>query len=85
MIVTCRQCRRSIGNNKWEIHSKCTNLLSDERIAGTKMEEQQEGRIHCEHCNKVLGRFKWHGAKCMCGRWVFPYISIHKSNTDIVG
>ncbi|KAH9387464.1 uncharacterized protein NEMAJ01_2360 [Nematocida major] len=84
MIVTCRNCRGEITSRTWNEHTNCSCLISEEPPAGTKLEDQREGRIRCVKCNSVLGRFKWHGAKCMCGRWTFPYISVHKSNTDIM-
>ncbi|KAI5135372.1 hypothetical protein NEAUS04_1524 [Nematocida ausubeli] len=84
MNATCKNCRGLINGNKLEEHPQCGSIVLEEIPNGAKIEERKEGRIHCSKCNKVLGRFKWYGAKCMCGRWVFPYIAIHKSNVDML-
>ncbi|KAI5142947.1 hypothetical protein NEPAR04_1687 [Nematocida parisii] len=84
MNVTCKNCRGLINVREAEIHPNCSSITMGILPEGVKTEERQEGRIYCSKCNRVLGRFKWHGAKCMCSKWVFPYIAIHRSNIDIL-
>ncbi|KAI5186511.1 hypothetical protein NEHOM01_1511 [Nematocida homosporus] len=79
MQITCRQCRRVVGG-KWSGHKGCLVVLSEEVPEGVVVELE---RIKCSGCRRGLGRVRWWGSKCTCGRWVFPYIAINLSDVDL--
>ncbi|KAI5172610.1 hypothetical protein NEFER03_1666 [Nematocida sp. LUAm3] len=82
MKVSCRKCRETI-NGPWIRHEECMVLLKEEVPQETEINGEVQGRITCKRCKYSLGRFKWQGSKCSCGKWIFPYISIHISSVDI--
>lgn len=81
--VRCRRCREEVCKDvEGTVHTECMCVLYQERPADIEM-EGAEGRVYCR-CKAVIGRFKWHGTKCLCGQWNTPFISIHLSRVDCV-
>lgn len=94
--VSCRKCRaRVFGDKRYERHSEkgCMIFLYDEIGEGARGEDpaapaeeepRKEGRIRCVACGTAIGRYKWYGDRCGCGRWMAPFIAVHPSKVDVV-
>jgi len=47
--------------------------------------KDNEGRIYCPNlnCEVKLGKWKWSGDCCSCGKWVVPSVKISKRKLDV--
>lgn len=42
------------------------------------------GRLACPTCKSNLGKYAWQGARCSCGQWTVPGLTVAKSKVDEV-
>lgn len=66
------------------VDQQCTSYFI-EPVKWMKGELEQgklEGKLNCPKCNSKLGAYHWQGAKCSCGVWVTPGISLQRGRVD---
>jgi hypothetical protein len=80
--AACRSCRKELfAGRGGEVHSRCMVVVYEELGEGVVVGET--GKMYCSSCAKTVGRCRWRGARCACGKWVIPFIALHISKIDI--